>query len=121
VKPDDGLKAPAGYEIERWQDGSPRLVNPKKYKGWWLGQNGGACDHDIPNSIASHGIYRVELKKLPERKLLNFREAVAALRDGKRVKVEGIACTWAGPRDTFSAQSILDYIDRTDFYVEEPT
>ena len=97
---------------------------------WW-----GRVDNVVQGPDAYHpsaldsvfGPYRIALRKLPERKLLNFREAVAAHGKYKIVKCEGDADFYWDPGRTYPQAMKLNavpfswLIDRTDFYAEEPT
>jgi len=114
-KNDDGLVAPAGFEIERHADGTPKLVDVRKRPGdgFW-----------IQPYFDSIGPYHVALRKLPERKLLDFRGAIAAHKSCHTILCEG------EPRFRWGRAAIIAHIDgvsasyewlidRTDFYVED--
>lgn len=127
---DDGLKVPPGYEIERWPDGSPKMIDGSRCRDsqFWISDHG-AIEHgkEAANN-PMNGYWRIALRKLPEpRKLLDFRGAIAAHRNQKVVKCAGEdGFHWDPCRiypQTVGLNDIpLEWmIDRVDFYAEDPT
>lgn len=113
----DGLKVPDGFEIERWPDGSPKMVNTNTCECPWMdldGKSHPGCVYGIHGAL---GYWRIALKKKPGRKLLTFREAVYEASMGRRIFRDGVY--QFGPSDDLCKSFILGAIDRTDFYTEE--
>lgn len=116
---DDGLKVPDGFEIERWPDGSPKLINIRRCPNSqsWINQCGMVWAGTGDVAISATGYYRIALKKKPARNLLDFRGAVEAASNGHRIYRDGYH--QFGPGDSLCQSYVLGAIDRTDFYVEK--
>lgn len=118
--PNDGLVAPVGFEIERWPDGSPRMICIRTCDDnqHWIGISGtSGCGRFNGASHSTFADWRIALRKLPERRLLNFREAVEAVCNGETVCRNGAIAM--SPHCSVSPGYILDRFDETDFYVQD--